>query len=76
MTDKANGLWVRGPLPAETPESYSELVSTIRELPQVVRATFNLHVIDRYPQDKIAKLLGMSPETVSSYIQKARQYEL
>jgi RNA polymerase sigma factor (sigma-70 family) len=64
---------VRNKLFPETPALYGELVGTIRELPPVVRATFNLHVIDRYPQDKIAQLLGISPETISSYIQKARQ---
>jgi RNA polymerase sigma factor (sigma-70 family) len=64
---------VRNQLFPETPELYGELVKTIRELPPVVRAAFNLHVIDRYPQDKIAQLLGISPEKISSYIQKARQ---
>jgi DNA-directed RNA polymerase specialized sigma24 family protein len=39
----------------------------------VVRVIFNLHVIDRYPEDKIAQLLGISPATISSYIQKAWQ---
>lgn len=64
---------VRNQLFPETPVLYGELVRTIRELPPVERATFNLHVIDQYPQDKIAKLLGKSPETISSFIQKARE---
>jgi RNA polymerase sigma factor (sigma-70 family) len=58
----------------ETPALYGELIRTIRELPPVVRAIFNLHVIDRYPQDNIARILGKSPETISSLIQKAREH--
>jgi RNA polymerase sigma factor (sigma-70 family) len=65
---------VRNPLFPETPALYGELIRTIRELPPVVRAIFNLHVIDRCPQDEIAKLLGKSPETISSFIQKAREH--
>jgi RNA polymerase sigma factor (sigma-70 family) len=65
---------VRNQLFPETPALYGELVTTIRELPPVVRATFNLHVIDRYPPDKIAHLLGISQKTISSYIQEARKF--
>lgn len=64
---------VRNPLFPETPALYGELVGIIRELPLVVRASFNLHVIDRYPEDKIAQLLGIGTETISSYIRKVRQ---
>jgi RNA polymerase sigma factor (sigma-70 family) len=64
----------RNQLSPETPALYGELVGTIRELPPVIRAAFNLHVIDGYPQDKIAQLLGIGPETISSYIQKAWQF--
>ena len=63
----------RHPLFPETPALYGELITTVRELPPVLRAVFNLHVIDRQPQSEIAKIFGISPKTIASYIQIARQ---
>ena len=61
------------PLFPETPELYAELITSIRELPPVLRAVFNLYVIDRYPQIEIAKMVGIRLETAEAYIQVARQ---
>ena len=63
----------RHPLLPETPALYGELITAVRELPPVLRAVFNLHVIDRQPQSEIAELFGISPNTIASYIQIARQ---
>jgi RNA polymerase sigma-70 factor (ECF subfamily) len=62
------------PLFPETPELYAELIATSRELPPGFRTVFNLHVIDRYPQTEIGKMLGISLETTVSYLQIARQH--
>jgi RNA polymerase sigma factor (sigma-70 family) len=63
----------RLPLFPETPALYGELITSIRELPPVLRAVFNLYVIDRYPQNEIAKMVGIRLETAEAYIQVARQ---
>jgi RNA polymerase sigma factor (sigma-70 family) len=63
----------RLPLFPETPALYGELITSIRELPPVLRAVFNLYVIDRYPQIEIAKMVGIRLETTEAYIQVARQ---
>jgi len=62
----------RLPLFPETPALYGELITSIRELPPVLRAVFNLYVIDRYPQIEIAKMVGIRLETAEAYIQVAR----
>ena len=63
----------RLPLFPETPALYGELITRMRELPPVLRAVFNLYVIDRYPQMEIAKMVGISRETTETYIRVARQ---
>jgi|HubBroStandDraft_2_1064218.scaffolds.fasta_scaffold54372_1 RNA polymerase sigma factor (sigma-70 family) len=63
----------RLPLYRETPALYGELITCIRELPPVLRAVFNLYVIDRYPQIEIAKMVGIRLETAEAYIRVARQ---
>ena len=63
----------RLPLFPETPALYGELITSIRELPPVLRVVFNLYVIDRYPQIEIAKMVGIRLETAEAYIQVARQ---
>lgn len=57
----------------ETPALYDQLIAVLRELPPILRAVFNLHVIDLYPQTEIAKIFGISLQTTVSYIQIARQ---
>jgi DNA-directed RNA polymerase specialized sigma24 family protein len=63
----------RLPLFPETPELYCELIASIRELPPVLRAVFNLYLIDWYPQIEIAQMLGIRLETAEAYIRVARQ---
>jgi DNA-directed RNA polymerase specialized sigma24 family protein len=61
------------PLFPETLALYGELITSIRELPPVLRAVFNLYVIDRYPKIEIAKMVGIRLETAEAYIKVARQ---
>jgi len=51
----------------------SRFLYSIRELPPILRAAFNLHVIDRYPQIELAKMVGIRLETAEAYIRVARQ---
>ena len=60
--------------PLETPAFYAEVIETIKRLPPVHRAVFNLHVIDRYPPMEIAKMLGISEQTITSCIRISREY--
>jgi RNA polymerase sigma factor (sigma-70 family) len=52
---------------------YWDIISAVRELPCILRAVFNLHVIDGYPQTEIAKVFGMSLQTIGCYVWVARQ---
>jgi RNA polymerase sigma factor (sigma-70 family) len=63
----------RLPLFPETPALYGELITSIRELPPLLRAVFNLSVIDQYPKIEIAKMVGIRLETAEAYIKVARQ---
>jgi DNA-directed RNA polymerase specialized sigma24 family protein len=63
----------RLPLFPETPALYGALITSIRELPPVLRFVFNLYAIDRYPQIGIAKMVGIRVETAETYIRVARQ---
>jgi RNA polymerase sigma factor (sigma-70 family) len=60
--------------PLETPAFYAEVIETIKRLPPVHRTVFNLHVIDGYPLMEIAKMLGMSEQTITSCIRISREY--
>jgi RNA polymerase sigma factor (sigma-70 family) len=60
--------------PLETPAFYAEVMETIKRLPPGHRVVFNLHVIDRYPPMEIAKMLGMSEQTITSCIRISREY--
>ena len=60
--------------PLETPTFYTEVIETIKRLPPGHRTVFNLHVIDRYPPMEIAKMLGMSEQTITSCIQISWEY--
>jgi RNA polymerase sigma factor (sigma-70 family) len=63
------------PLPLlETPAFYAEVMETIKRLPPGHRVVFNLHVIDCYPPMEIAKMLGMSEQTITSCIRISREY--
>jgi RNA polymerase sigma factor (sigma-70 family) len=76
LQGKLPGLRQEGaPLPPlETPAFYAEVIETIKRLPPGHRTVFNLHVIDRYPPMEIAKMLGMSEQTITSCIRISREY--
>jgi RNA polymerase sigma factor (sigma-70 family) len=56
----------------DLPCLYYDMISAVRELPCILRAVFNLHVIDGYPQTEIAKMFGMSPQAIGCYVRVAR----
>ena len=51
---------------------YKELIQMIRKLSPAYRVVFNLHVIDGYTHQEIAKMLGISPGTSKSNLAKAK----
>jgi RNA polymerase sigma factor (sigma-70 family) len=51
---------------------YKELVSITRKLSPAYRVVFNLHVIDGYSHQEIARMLGISPGTSKSNLSKAK----
>lgn len=53
---------------------YKELVSLIRKLSPAYRVVFNLHVIDGYSHQEIARMLGISPGTSKSNLSKAKAF--
>jgi RNA polymerase sigma factor (sigma-70 family) len=53
---------------------YKELVSIIRKLSPAYRVVFNLHVIDGYSHQEIARMLGISPGTSKSNLSKAKTF--
>lgn len=52
--------------------SYNELIGLIQELPDSYRAVFNLHVIDGYKHEEIARMMAISVGTSKSNLFKAR----
>jgi RNA polymerase sigma factor (sigma-70 family) len=59
------------------PSAYShltarELLQLIHNLPEGYRLIFNLYVIEGYPHDEIAEMLGIQPGTSRSQLVKAR----
>lgn len=53
--------------------SYAELIGMIQKLSPAYRAVFNMHVIDGYTHDEIAKILNISEGTSKSNLMKARE---
>ena len=53
---------------------YKDLVSLIRKLSPAYRVVFNLHVIDGYSHQEIARLLDISPGTSKSNLSKAKPF--
>ena len=53
---------------------YKDVVSLIRKLSPAYRVVFNLHVIDGYSHQEIARLLGISPGTSKSNLSKAKTF--
>ena len=57
---------------AITKISTDELLNLISHLPDGYRLIFNLHVIEGYDHNEIARLLNISPPTSRSQLSKAR----
>jgi RNA polymerase sigma factor (sigma-70 family) len=53
---------------------YKELIAMIRELPPAYRLVFNLHVIEGYSHQEIAKMIGVTVGTSKSNLFKARAH--
>ncbi len=49
-----------------------DLLELINRLPDGYRLIFNLHVIEGYPHEEIAEMLGIQPGTSRSQLVKAR----
>lgn len=62
---------------ADDPAAYNQLtqkdlLALINSLPDGYRLIFNLHVIEGYPHEEIAEMLGIQPGTSRSQLVKAR----
>ncbi len=51
---------------------YKEVIEQVRKLPPSYRAVFNMHVIDGFSHQEIAKKLGISVGACKSNLSKAR----
>lgn len=51
---------------------FKEIICMVRELPPVYRLVFNLHVIEGYSHQEIAKMLGIMVGTSKSNLFKAK----
>ncbi|MEO7766697.1 MAG: RNA polymerase sigma factor, partial [Ferruginibacter sp.] len=54
--------------------SYKEIILTLKQLSPAYKTVFNLHVIEGYSHDEIAKKLGISVGTSKSNLSKAREH--
>jgi len=54
--------------------SYQEVIGMLHKLPPSYRAVFNLHVIEGYSHEEIAKMLNISPGTSKSNLFKAKEH--
>lgn len=53
---------------------YKDLISLIRKLSPAYRVVFNLHVIDGYSHQEIARMLDITPGTSKSNLFKAKAF--
>jgi RNA polymerase sigma factor (sigma-70 family) len=54
--------------------SYQEIIEMLRKLPTSYRTVFNLHVIEGYRHEEIAKMLGVTVGTSKSNLFKAKEH--
>lgn len=54
------------------PAAHSELIEIVRQLPTVYMTVFNLHAVEGYPHEDIAKMLDTNVNTVRSQYSRAR----
>jgi len=57
---------------SDTSLMYKELIEMVRQLPPAYRLVFNLHVIEGYSHQEIAKMAGISVGTSKSNLFKAK----
>lgn len=71
-----NELWPQTEtnLKADSQLMYKELIGLIKSLSPAYRVVFNLHVIDGYPHQEIAQMLGISEGTSKSNLYKAKAF--
>lgn len=55
------------------PESDSEVLPIIQQLPPAYRAVFNLYVMEGYKHKEIAKILGITESTSKSNLTRAKE---
>lgn len=55
------------------PGVYTDLIELVRNLPHRPRTVFNLHAVEGYSHEEIAKLLDMNVNTVRSQYSRARE---
>jgi RNA polymerase sigma factor (sigma-70 family) len=53
---------------------YKELICLVKKLPPAYRLVFNLHVIEGYSHQEIAKMVGITVGTSKSNLSKARAH--
>jgi RNA polymerase sigma factor (sigma-70 family) len=73
----ANGEFTERHEQTEHPEIYSQLsqkdlLELVNRLPDGYRLVFNLHIMEGYPHEEIADMLGIQPGTSRSQLVKAR----
>lgn len=54
--------------------SYQEIIGLLQKLPPAYRTVFNLHVIEGYKHEEIAKMLGTTVGTSKSNLFKAKDH--
>lgn len=54
--------------------SYQEIITMMQKLPPSYRTVFNLHVIEGYRHEEIAKMLGVTVGTSKSNLFKAKEH--
>jgi RNA polymerase sigma factor (sigma-70 family) len=54
--------------------SYQEIIAMMQKLPPSYRTVFNLHVIEGYRHEEIAKMLGVTVGTSKSNLFKAKEH--
>ncbi len=54
--------------------SYQEIITMLQKLPPAYRTVFNLHVIEGYRHEEIAKMLSITVGTSKSNLSKAKEH--
>jgi RNA polymerase sigma-70 factor (ECF subfamily) len=54
--------------------SYQEIIDMLQKLPPAYRMVFNLHIIEGYKHEEIARMLGITVGTSKSNLFKAKEH--